>query len=101
MIVRDTYYHDSNHSYYNERRSDRQPKAKQREGPVTRVPSTSPGVLALRLELLRAVRRIMRAFDVHSRRMAASADITLPQLLCLTAVVAEEGAGPCRTCVDH
>ncbi len=43
------------------------------------------------LLLLRAVRRIMQAFDVHSRRLAASAEITLPQLLCLTAVVAEEG----------
>lgn len=47
--------------------------------------------VARRLELLNSVRRIMRAVDVRSRRMGKSSQITLPQLLCLMAVVAEEG----------
>lgn len=46
--------------------------------------------VARRLELIESVRRIMRAFDVRSRRMGSADRITLPQLLCLTAVVAEE-----------
>lgn len=44
-----------------------------------------------RLQLIGSIRRIMRAFDIRSRQMGATSDITLPQLLCLTAVVAEEG----------
>lgn len=52
----------------------------------------SPEVLRRRLELLGSVRRIMHAFDLHSRRLGASASrVTLPQLLCLMAVTAEEG----------
>lgn len=43
------------------------------------------------LELIGSVRRIMRAFDIRSRQMDSSSDITLPQLLCLSAVVSEEG----------
>jgi DNA-binding MarR family transcriptional regulator len=43
-------------------------------------------------ELLLAVRRVMHAFDIHSRRLASSSEhITLPQLLCLMAVVGDEG----------
>ena len=47
--------------------------------------------MARHLELLRSLRRIMHAFDVRSRRLRTKASITLPQLLCLMAVVAEEG----------
>lgn len=47
--------------------------------------------IARQLELIGSVRRIMRAFDIRSRQMGVASDITLPQLLCLTAVVAEEG----------
>jgi DNA-binding MarR family transcriptional regulator len=43
------------------------------------------------LELLRAVRQIMQGFDVQSRRLDGESQITLPQLICLMAVVAEEG----------
>ncbi len=43
------------------------------------------------LDLLRAVRRIMQGFDVHSRHLSTHSQITLTQLLCLMAVVAEEG----------
>ena len=35
------------------------------------------------LELLRAVRRIIRGYDLHSRRLLASSRVTLAQLLCL------------------
>ena len=47
--------------------------------------------VARRLDLLNSVRRIMQAVDIRSRRMGAASQITLPQLLCLMAVVAEEG----------
>lgn len=50
-----------------------------------------PAELRRDLDLLRAVRRIMHAFEVQSRRLSADSSITLPQLLCLMAVVAEEG----------
>ena len=42
------------------------------------------------LEILGSLRRIIHAFDVQSRHLAATADVTLPQLLCLFAVVEEE-----------
>lgn len=47
--------------------------------------------IARKLELVESVRRIMHAFDVRSRRLRTADQITLPQLLCLMAVVAEEG----------
>lgn len=47
--------------------------------------------VAAQLELIGSVRRIMHAFDVRSRRLRATDRFTLPQLLCLMAVVAEEG----------
>lgn len=53
--------------------------------------STEPVSVRRDLELLRAVRRIMQAFDIHSRHLSTHLQITLPQLLCLTAVVADEG----------
>ncbi len=55
------------------------------------VKAPSPEFARRDLELLWAVRRIMQGFDVHSRRLAGASQITLPQLLCLTAVVANEG----------
>ncbi len=56
-----------------------------------RRPAPKSGKVQRDLELLRAVRRVMQAFDLHSRQLASSSQITLPQLLCLMAVVAEEG----------
>ena len=55
--------------------------------------STEPtqGEITRKFELVESVRRIMHAFDVRSRRMRTADQITLPQLLCLMAVVAEEG----------
>ena len=43
------------------------------------------------LEMLWSLRRIIHAFDVHSKRLSATADVTLSQLVCLIAIVAEEG----------
>jgi DNA-binding MarR family transcriptional regulator len=45
----------------------------------------------LELRVLRAVRRMMRAVDIHSRRLAASWRITGPQLVCLATIAREEG----------
>ena len=50
-----------------------------------------PALVRRHLELLLAVRRIMQAFDLHSRRLSGASQVTLPQLLCLMAVTAEEG----------
>lgn len=52
---------------------------------------TSPSPQRPDLEMLWSLRRIIQALDVHSRRLSATADVTLPQLVCLFAVVAEEG----------
>lgn len=62
-----------------------------RESSESRDASAAETVLQRRLALLRSVRRVMHGFDVQSRRMGAVSDITLPQLLCLAAVVADEG----------
>ena len=42
------------------------------------------------LRILQSLRRIIRAVDLHSRRLAAEYKVTAPQLLCLVVVV-EEG----------
>lgn len=39
------------------------------------------------LRILRAIRRIIRSADQHSRRLALDHGVTVPQLLCLTKVV--------------
>ncbi|KAF0093934.1 MAG: putative regulatory protein associated with the ectoine operon [Puniceicoccaceae bacterium 5H] len=38
------------------------------------------------LRILRAVRRIVRSVDVHSRRLTGLAGVTVPQLLCLLSI---------------
>jgi len=43
------------------------------------------------LRVLSSIRRIIRATDLFSRRLAAEHGITVPQLLCLTKVVESEG----------
>ncbi len=43
------------------------------------------------LRVLRAIRRIIRAADLHSRRLAGQHGVTVPQLLCLTKVVESDG----------
>jgi len=43
------------------------------------------------LRVLSAVRRIIRATDLHSKRLAARHGITVPQLVCLTKVVDSDG----------
>lgn len=42
------------------------------------------------LEILQSLRRIIRAVDLHSRRLKAAFELTAPQLVCLL-TVAEEG----------
>ncbi len=42
---------------------------------------------AYEIELTEAVRRIIRGYDLHSRRLLATSEITLAQLLCLRALV--------------
>jgi DNA-binding MarR family transcriptional regulator len=49
------------------------------------------GTSAHQLEIVEAVRRIIRSYDVHSRRLLTSGDVTLAQLLCLRALA---DAGP-------
>lgn len=39
------------------------------------------------IRILRALRTIMQAVDIHSRKLASEHAITVPQLLCLSAVV--------------
>lgn len=42
------------------------------------------------LEVLQALRRIIRATDIYSRRLRVTHDLTAPQLICLLAVVDDE-----------
>jgi len=42
------------------------------------------------LRTVEALRRIVRALHLHSRKLAAEYDVTAPQLLCLTTVAQEE-----------
>lgn len=46
------------------------------------------------LRILRAIRRIIRAVDLHSKGLQAGQDITTPQLVCLMEVV---NIGPCTS----
>ncbi len=54
--------------------------------------SSPPAIPAERHDLrtLRAIRRIIRAADLHSRRLASQHGITVPQLLCLTKLIENE-----------
>ena len=65
--------------------------------PVAAVPGGRPGTLAAAsseqapttrydLRVLQALRRIIRAVDLHSRKLLAQHRITGPQLVCLLAV---------------
>lgn len=42
------------------------------------------------LQVLQALRRIMRATDLYSRKLAADQQLTVPQLVCLLAIQEEE-----------
>lgn len=46
------------------------------------------------LEILQALRRIIRATDIYSRRLRVTHDLTAPQLICLLAIVED---GPLTT----
>jgi len=45
-------------------------------------------------DVLRSLRRISRAVDLHSRRLASVHKLTGPQLVCLRQVLKEEGTTP-------
>ena len=45
-------------------------------------------------EILRALRRITRAIDLHSRRLASRFGLTVPQLVCLRSIAADAGRTP-------
>jgi DNA-binding MarR family transcriptional regulator len=53
--------------------------------------SFEPGEVDFDLRILRALRRIMRAVDVYSRKLIAEYNITGPQLVCLSHIVNGEG----------
>lgn len=53
--------------------------------------SFEPGDTDFDLRVLRALRRIMRAVDVYSRKLIAGYGITGPQLVCLSHIVTGEG----------
>jgi len=53
--------------------------------------SFEPGERDFGLRVLRALRRIMRAVDVYSRKLIAGYGITGPQLICLSHIVKGEG----------
>lgn len=60
------------------------PRSPTEEGEAGRPPP--PGGTDHGLRILQALRRIMRAVELHSRRLAAEHRITGPQLVCLLAV---------------
>lgn len=53
--------------------------------------SFKPGDADFDLRILRALRRIIRAVDVYSRKLIAEYGITGPQLVCLSHIVRGEG----------
>lgn len=61
---------------------------------------SKPGAASAReVELLEAIRRIIHGYDLHSRRLLATSEVTLAQLLCLTAL-AELGPRTARQLAD-
>ena len=62
------------------------------EGPSTKTSAASSGGVSqpLDLRILRALRRIIQAVDIHSRKLASRYKITSPQLVTLLCV-AEQG----------
>ena len=42
------------------------------------------------MQILRSIRKIMRAVDLHSRKIHSDLAVTLPQLLCLHALAEQE-----------
>jgi MarR family transcriptional regulator, organic hydroperoxide resistance regulator len=45
---------------------------------------------AYEMQVLRSIRKIMRAVDLHSRKIHADLSVTLPQLLCLHALADQD-----------
>ena len=54
-----------------------------------------PADLAFEVELLESIRRIIHGYDLHSRRLLATSEVTLAQLLCLR-TLAELGSCTAR-----
>ncbi len=52
----------------------------------TTAPATTPGALDLEENILAAIRRIVRAIDIQSRKLVASCGLTGPQLVTLRAI---------------
>ncbi len=54
--------------------------------------STIPAIPADRIDLrvLQAIRRLMRAADLHSRRLIAEHGVTVPQVVCLSRIAQEK-----------
>ena len=42
------------------------------------------------MRILKSIRRIIRAVDLHSRKLSSQHKITTPQLVCLLAIVEKE-----------
>jgi DNA-binding MarR family transcriptional regulator len=53
-------------------------------------PRTSQDSVAYDRRVLRSLRRIIRAIDLYSRELKAACGLTVPQLVCLSAIVREK-----------
>ena len=69
-----------------------QPTDRKTAGGAGRRPRPRGTAASREIELLDSIRRIIRGYDLHSRRLLAASKVTLAQLLCLQAVV---DLGPC------
>jgi MarR family transcriptional regulator, organic hydroperoxide resistance regulator len=61
---------------------------------ITQKPDRTPPAQAssaYEMQVLRSIRKIMRAVDLHSRKIHADLSVTLPQLLCLHALADQDG----------
>jgi DNA-binding MarR family transcriptional regulator len=52
--------------------------------------TSTPGVDKYNLRILRSLRRIVRAIDLYSRELKANCGLTVPQLVCLSAIMREK-----------
>lgn len=73
---------ETNHSF------DLHPNASDREG--VQHQEVTPDLLSNDRLILRSLRRIIRAIDLYSRELKATCGLTVPQLVCLSAIVREK-----------
>lgn len=53
----------------------------------SQISSSTDTEICYDLQILRSIRKIIRAIDVRSKRLKSEHDITTPQLVCLTSIV--------------